>query len=222
MIRALLFDFDGLILDTETPTYEAWQSIYSEHNADLPLVVWATIIGTSEEAFNPLDYLEQQIGRSVDRSAIRADHERRCMTLINAQPPMPGVTGYITTAQDRGLKLGLASSSSCAWVTGHLDRLGLLDHFDCIRGSDDVERVKPDPALYRSALDALALESHEAVVLEDSPNGILAASRAGAFCVAVPNRMTRDLRFEGADLRLESLADMSLADLLDRVAALRR
>lgn len=220
MIRALLFDLDGLIVDTELPAYQAWQDIYHQHGADLPLHVWTAIIGTSPDAFDPYAYLEQQIGRAVDREALKTNYRQRMMALINAQPALPGVEDTIHTAQRLGLRLGLASSSSRAWVIGQLERLGLLKAFDIIRGSDDVEQVKPDPALYRSALAALDVLPHEAVAIEDSPNGVLAAHRAGIFCVVVPNVMTRDLPFAHAGLRLESLADLALEDLLARVAAL--
>ena len=87
-------------------------------------------------------------------------------------------------------------------------------HFDAIKTSADVERVKPDPALYLAALDALGLDATEAIALEDSPNGIAAAKAAGLFCVAIPNAMTHDLDVSAADLRLASLADLPLAELL--------
>ena len=117
-------------------------------------------------------------------------------------------------AKKLGLKVGLASSSPCDWVTGHLSRLGLIQYFDCIYARDDVRRTKPDPELYLTVIDEFQIGSHEAVVFEDSPNGILAAKRAGLFCVAVPNPLTRQLRLDHADFRLNSLAEMPLSELL--------
>ena len=137
--------------------------------------------------------------------------------MLNALSAMPGVQGYLDDAKEFGLKIGLASSSDCDWVTGHLGRLGLLGYFDCIVGSDDVQRTKPSPELYNLVLDELDIGSDEAIVLEDSPNGVLAAHRAGIYCVAVPNVMTRGLEFEHAGMRLESLADISLGELLEKV-----
>jgi putative hydrolase of the HAD superfamily len=81
-----------------------------------------------------------------------------------------------------------------------------------------VYRSKPDPELYLNVLDKLGVSNSEAIVFEDSPNGILAARRAGIFTVAVPNQITRRLPLDGADLRLESLADLPLEQLLDKVA----
>ena len=110
-----------------------------------------------------------------------------------------------------------ASSSSRNWVVGHLSQLGLLSYFDYIRCGDEVARKKPDPELYLAVLAALHIQAEQAIVLEDSPNGILAARRAGIFCVAVPNPLTSQLPLDHANLRLASLADMSLERLIEEV-----
>jgi len=217
MIRALIFDFDGLILDTEVPEFQAWQEIYQLHACHLPLATWATCIGTSSEAFDPYAYLETQCGRTVDREAVRVQCRQRRDELLAAQPALPGVQEYLAAASRLGLQLGVASSSSRAWVTGHLTRLGLITHFTSIQCADDVQRTKPDPASYQAVLQALQLRPEQAIALEDSPNGILAAKRAGLFCVAVPNALTRQLALDHADLCLTSLADWPLARLLATV-----
>jgi HAD superfamily hydrolase (TIGR01509 family) len=213
LIRGLVFDFDGLILDTESPEFTSWRDILHEQGGSLSLKDWAVCIGTSD-VFDPCAHLEAQLGRAVDREALRTERRRRSDALIAAQIPLPGVVERIAEARAMGLKLGVASSSSRRWVEGHLERLGLAPHFECIRCSDHVERVKPDPALYALALEALGLRPEEAVAFEDSPNGILAAKRAGLFCVAVPNEATRLLRLDAADLRLTSLAETSLSELI--------
>jgi HAD superfamily hydrolase (TIGR01509 family) len=134
------------------------------------------------------------------------------------KPIMPGVERYIDEALQNGLKLGIASSSSCAWVTGHLDRLGLLHNFTCIKAADDVDITKPDPALYQAALACLGVSSKQAIAIEDSPNGILAAKRAGLTCIAVPNPLTRQMDLKKADLQLTSLLDLSLDELLAKIS----
>jgi len=217
MIRLLIFDFDGLIVDTEVPAYQAWQEIYQEYDCHLPLSTWVTCIGGSADIFNPYDYLERQLGRTIEREKIRSNYRQRYVELVEMEPLLPGVKDYIDDAKRLGLKIALASSSSHDWVDGHLSRLGLIAHFDCIKCSEDVKNVKPDPALYQSVLDELNLKGDEGVVLEDSANGILAGKRAGLFCVAVPNPMTRHLSLDLADLRLTSLADLPLEKLLLRV-----
>jgi HAD superfamily hydrolase (TIGR01509 family) len=221
MIRALIFDFDGLILDTEVPEFQAWQEVFQMHGCHLPLATWATCIGTSSEAFDPYAYLEAQFGRAVDRETVRVKCRQRRDELLAAQPALPGVQEYLTDASWLGLQLGVASSSSRAWVTGHLTRLGLITHFTSIQCADDVQRTKPDPASYRAVLQALKLRPEQALALEDSPNGILAAKRAGLFCAAVPNALTRQLSLDHADLCLTSLADWPLARLLATVQQYR-
>jgi len=213
MIRGLIFDFDGLILDTELPDFESWQEMFVEHGASLPLAAWTPMIGTAS-AFDLYDYLEQQAGRTIDRADVQERRRQRYHERVIAQVILPGVEVCIRDAKARGLQVGLASASSPDWVLGHLARLGLHIHFDTVKTSADVARVKPDPALYRAALDALGLDAAEAIALEDSPNGIAAAVAAGLFCVAIPNAMTRDLDLSAANLRLTSLADLPLAELL--------
>jgi HAD superfamily hydrolase (TIGR01509 family) len=217
-IRALIFDFDGLILDTETPEYEVWRAIYAEHDQELALATWATCIGTADVTFDPYADLEARLGRPLDRAAIRSSRRSRTAAIIDALPPLPGVVDYLDTARSLDLRVAVASSSTRAWVVGHLTRLGLLDRFSIIRTSDDVVRTKPDPALYLAALEGLGLASTEAIVLEDSPNGVLAAKRAGLYCVAVPNTLTANLPLDHADRRLRSMADLSLTQLLADIA----
>jgi HAD superfamily hydrolase (TIGR01509 family) len=217
MIRALIMDFDGLILDTEGPAYQAWLEIFEEYGAELPLSVWETWIGGSPHGFDPCGYLEGQIGRSVDREGLTQRALEREEELIEAKGVLPGVEGYIADAKRLGLKLGLASSSDCEWVYNYLEKLGLRDAFDCIKCADDVEKVKPEPDLYLAVLDGLDLPPEEAIALEDSPNGITSAQAAGLFCVVVPNALTLRLRTNHADMRLDSLADVPLEDLLSGV-----
>src|SRR5256885_3132300 len=213
MIRAIVFDFDGLILDTELPEFQTWREIYQAHGCTLSFAVWATCIGTVG-AFDPYAYLEEQLGRTIDRAAVQAQQRQRCDILIAAQTVLPGVHDYLAEARRRGLHVGVASSSSRTWVHGHLTRLELSQHFLCIKCRDDVLHPKPDPALYQAALEALGVQPQEAIALEDSPNGILAAKRAGLFCVAVPNPLTRQLSLTQADLQIPSLAALPLSELL--------
>ena len=218
MIRAVIFDFDGLIVDTESPILQAWSEVYSEHGCAFPVEDWSAGIGngTSNDA---LDMLETMLGHPLDRAAVDARRRERQALLVESQPILPGVMRCITDAREMGLRLGGASSSSRRWVTGQLERLGLIHHFDAIRTrtDPDVGVQKPDPTVYLAALSALGVGANEAIALEDSRIGVLAATTAGIFTVGVPNDVTRATGVHGADLSLESLADMSLNEIV-RVA----
>lgn len=218
MIQALIFDFDGLILDTELSAYQSWQEIYQEYDCDLPLQEWARCIGGAGHLFDPCAYLETLLQRPVERDALRSKRRQRHLELIASRTTLPGVEEYLTDSRRLGFKLAVASSSSKEWVTDHLSRLGLLDYFDALRCGDSVTHKKPHPELYCSALRDLGVAAEQAIALEDSPNGVLAAQRAGIFCVAVPNVITGQLLLDHADLRLSSLSDLPLEGLLAEVA----
>lgn len=216
-IRALIFDFDGLILDTEGPIFQSWQELYESYGGQLSFSTWAQIIGTVSNEFDHFEDLEEQIGYPLDRAKLSPQRRQRELDLIAEQPLQPGVETYIKDAKRFGLKIGLASSSPCSWVTGHLAQRGIIDYFDCIFARDDVKVVKPDPELYVSVLEELEVHADQAFVIEDSPIGVTAAQRAGLFCVVVPNALTARLSLDHADMRLDSLTDLSLEALIGHV-----
>jgi HAD superfamily hydrolase (TIGR01509 family) len=220
MIKAIIFDFDGLIIDTESPEADVWTEIYAEHGFDFPLDEWETVVGgggsSDFDAANHLSLLSQ--GR-LDSASMRSRHRLNSDALTLKQPILPGVTDCIHEAKHLGLKLAIASSSPHAWVDTHAQRLGVFDYFDKVICSDDVGigRTKPHPDLYLMALRQLQVQNNEAIVFEDSPNGVKAANQAGIFVVAVPNPVTSRLNIENANSILNSLSDLSLSGLLNKV-----
>lgn len=218
MIRALVFDFDGLILETETPSYDTWAEIYREHGHELPLDRWFDYIGREGGYFDAGDHLAALVGEGFDRDAARSRRDSRKTELIATLDVMVGVREYVADAKRLGLRLAVASSSSRSWGLGHLERLRLDAEWDAVRTRDDVARTKPAPDLYLSAVAALRVAPKEAVAFEDSANGIAAAKDAGLLCVAVPNALTAGMDLSRADLRMGSLADTPLEELLTRLA----
>lgn len=215
MLKALIFDFDGLILDTETPEVEVWQSIYREHGQELPVHEWSkTIGGYGLSNFDAAIHLAELTG--PDSAPLRARYRAESDALIHSKSIQPGVLDLILDARRHGLGLAVASSSPHAWVDAHLTRLNLIQHFDHVICADDVApgRTKPNPDLFLLALTRLGVRNDAAVVFEDSPNGVRAARSAGIFVVAVPNPLTAQLMFEGESLRVTSLAGLSVDDLL--------
>jgi HAD superfamily hydrolase (TIGR01509 family) len=214
MIRAVIFDFDGLILETETPEYQSWQEVYQQYGCELSIEWWLSGLGLGWGSSDPYQALEVLVGHPLDRDAIRQTRRARHQALLLECPIQPGVVAYLQAAAQMGLQVGIASSSPRAWIVPHLQRLGLAESFPRISCADDVQCTKPAPEVYQASLVLLGIPPEEAIALEDSPNGVAAATAAGIFCVAVPNPLTRHLPFAEANLRLASLADLPLADVM--------
>jgi HAD superfamily hydrolase (TIGR01509 family) len=219
MIKALIFDFDGLMLDTETPEYLAWQNIYTEHGHTLAIETWGQIVGgTAASNFHPISHLEDLTGRSLADFELESRVRTESMQTILSAKPRPGVIETLEAAKRLGLQLAVASSSPHEWVDGHLTRLGLFDYFDTVKCREDVSRTKPEPELFLAAQTRLGVDVSEALVFEDSPNGVLAANRASIRVVAIPNPITKHLTFPPANLILEEMSDLPLEDLLQKLA----
>lgn len=217
MLHALIFDFDGLILDTETPEVLVWQAIYKEHGFELPVEEWEkTVGGYGISNFDAAEHLSHLSSGRLDPVSLRAAYRRDADTIIRASPILPGVLEMIEQAKQADVKISIGSSSPHSWVDTHAKRLGIFEHFDHIICADDVSpgRTKPNPDIYLKALGQLDVKKEAAVVFEDSVNGVLASRRAGIFVVAVPNPLTAKMGVSG-DLTVSSLADLSFQDLLE-------
>jgi len=214
--RAVLFDFDGTILDTETPEFEEWREAFRARGHDLTLEVWQHSVGTVG-AYDPCAHLADLTGVPLDHEALRQQVYARHQTRCEAQPLLPGVVDRVREARAAGLKTAVASSSISEWVEGWLARHRIRDLFDAVCTRDQVAQVKPAPDLFLLAAARLGVAPEECLAFEDSPNGIRAARAAGMRCVAIPNPLTRHLPLGEADLVVESLADHSLDEILRRV-----
>ncbi len=212
MIEVVILDFDGLILDTETPFRRSWEEIYAEHGLTVPPAVWAKLIGSSADPPEAYDLLERHLGCAIDRGAIRAQRMARELEFLKDEAVMPGVHELIEDATARGIRLAIASSSEREWVVGHLEGIGLSESFEAIACADDVAATKPEPDLYGTVLASLGVSPDRALAFEDSAHGVAAAKAAGLFCIAVPNRVTQHLTFPAADLVVETLAGRSLTE----------
>jgi HAD superfamily hydrolase (TIGR01509 family) len=212
---ALLLDFDGLILDTETPIFEEWRAEFRRHGHSLGLDVWQHALGT-HGTFDPCTHLASLRGEAFDHDALRLALRARILPRCEGQPLLPGVRERVEEARAAGLHTGVASSSSSEWVEGWLRAHHIRDLFETVCTRDHVERVKPAPDLYLLAARRLGIAPEACVVFEDSPNGIRAAQAAGMRCVAVPNPVTRGLPLDAADVVLPSL-DVPLREILARL-----
>jgi putative hydrolase of the HAD superfamily len=210
--RALLFDFDGLILDTESAIYEAWRQLYASHGHPLTLETWAQCVGSDfNHAFDPKADLERLTGQSFDWEAQEAALTARVHELLVDYPILPGVVDLLEAASAAGIPCAVASSSPATWVGPHLERLGLRRFFRDVVTRESVERIKPAPDLYRKAAERLGVQASEVVVLEDSLNGLRAALAAGMRCIVCPGPTTQHLDLSAAWRRVSSLAEIPLS-----------
>jgi HAD superfamily hydrolase (TIGR01509 family) len=214
IIKGIIFDFDGLILDTESSLVEAWQEIYNEYDLTVPLTQWAKMLGQSADPPQAYEYLEAHIGAEVDRAGLKQRRIALELEILRDEDTLPGVRKLIEESKGKGLLLAVASSSEHAWVDDHLKRLGLMQSFDAIVCADDVRLTKPAPDLYLHAVQDLGISPSETIALEDSEHGVNAAREAGLFCIAVPNAITKTASFDLANVILETLEDVHITDIL--------
>ena len=212
-LRAFIFDFDGLVVDTETAVYEAWREVYVAHDQELELSTYADCVGSDHGQFDPMAHLDGLLGESLDWGVLEPRKQARIEEMLTGQETLPGVRELLAEAEAEGIDCAVASSSSLDWVGGWLGQLGIEHHFKVVRTRDHVERIKPHPDLFLAAAEGLSVAPEQAVVFEDSENGLRAAQAAGIHCVAVPNQITAAGSFEGAAMRLESLAGLALDQL---------
>jgi HAD superfamily hydrolase (TIGR01509 family) len=205
--RAVIFDMDGLLLDTETLWHEAETELFERHGGEFTWDDKMAVIGTSF-AFTA-DYFSDRLGlpreegpRLVDEM-IELMHER-VKRQVDARP---GAVELVERL--RGLpnvRLGLASNSPRFLVDDALATAGLTDAFEITVSSDDVEHSKPAPDIYLLACERLGVDPSEALALEDSPSGIASAKAAGLTCIAVPQFAEADVA--AADQVVDSLEDL--------------
>lgn len=212
-----MFDFDGTMLDTETPYFRAWCEAYTEHGLELTVEEWATCLGT-HGGFDPLEDLAAK-GAEFDRDELWARMRDRKDELTDVDTLLPGIRDWILEAAELGLAIAVASSSTHPWVHGHLTRLALADRFGHLSCREEGVPPKPEPDLYLRACGALGVDPSRALAVEDSPNGVTAAKAAGLYCVAVPHELTASLDLSQADLLVRSLDEISLADAIEQLTS---
>ncbi|MSU47731.1 MAG: HAD family hydrolase [Opitutus sp.] len=212
MIRALVFDFDGLILDTETPLIDAYAAVHATHGVAFDRGVLLRSVGHADYAFDPWHGFSPH----ADRAALELERRASKDALLLRQPILPGIIALLDAARAGGLRVGLASNSPHSWVDSHLARLGLFERFDFIACREDAPSPKPEPDLYKLVLNRFGIRGHEAIAFEDSHTGSLAAKRANLWTVAVPNESTAHHDFAHVELQVASLADVTLEQLIKR------
>jgi HAD superfamily hydrolase (TIGR01509 family) len=213
-IRALVFDFDGLILDTETPLIDAYAEVHARHGVSFDRALFLRNVGHADYSFDPWHGFSQH----ADRAALELERRACKDELLLRQPVLPGVIELLDAARAAGLRVGLASNSQHDWVDPQLTRLGLIDRFHFIGCREDAHSPKPEPDLYKLVLNHFGLRGHEAIAFEDSHAGSLAAKRANLWVVAVPNESTAHHDFTHVDISMKSMAEAKLDGLMSHFA----
>lgn len=209
MIHALVFDFDGLILDTETPLIDAYAEVHARHRVPFDRALFIRSVGVASYSFDPW----HGFAPHTDRAALELERSSCKEHIMLQQPILPGVVELLDAGRAAGLRLAVASNSEHSWVEPHLKRIGLFDRFEFIACREDVASPKPEPDLYKLVLNRFGLRGHEAIAFEDSHTGSLAAKRANLWTVAVPNESTAHHDVSHADVIVRSLAEVSLENL---------
>lgn len=205
--EAVLFDFDGILVDTEWAIYQAWRRTFEAHDHELPLDTYVRCVGSDFDTWSPKTHLEDLTGKSFDWHQLDEDRQVEIRRDLEQAGPMPGVVPLLERLKGEGRRLAVVSSSSHFWVDGWLDRLGLAACFDTVVCRGDAPRIKPTPDLWLEALIRLKVEAEAALAIEDSLNGVHSAKEAGLTVWAIPNRTTANINFAEADRVFTSMED---------------
>jgi HAD superfamily hydrolase (TIGR01509 family) len=215
MIRALIFDFDGLILDTETSLIDSYEDVHLAHGVPFDRARFIRSVGHADYSFDPWHGFSPH----TDRAALESQRTERRDARQRQQQVLPGVVALLDAARAASLRVGLASNSEHTWVEPHLVRLGLRERFEFLACREDAPSPKPEPDLYKLVLNHFGWRGHEAIAFEDSKTGVLAAKRANCWVVAVPNASTAHHDLSPAHIKLASLAETTLDALMARFEA---
>ena len=208
---AVLFDFDGVLVDTELAIYQAWQRTFQSHGHDLPLEVYTRCIGSDFATWSPKTHLEELSGLAFDWHDLDARRQEEILRDLTGEGTMPGVIGLLEKLAHGGIRRAVVSSSSHRWVDGWLEKLAFADHFETVVCRGDAPQIKPAPDLYLEAAKRMGLQPAECLVIEDSLNGVRSAKAAGMDVWVVPNQVTEGLDFSEADRIFPSLVELAAA-----------
>ena len=214
-LKGIIFDFDGLIIDTEMPCCNAWTELFGQYGFIFTIEDYQKIIGTGLDYYDPSKHLSQLINGLVSPQEILELNRSRTLQLLDSQPMLPGVLDFIISVNRLGIPLALASSSSREWIEGYLLKLNIRKYFDVVCTSNDVENIKPFPDLFLLAAQKLGIDPSEALIFEDSQNGVKAAKAAGIPCIAIPSDITRSTDLSLATRIVDSFMDLDIQELIN-------
>lgn len=213
MLKAIFMDFDGLIIDTEVVWYQIYAQWFQRKKGyELPVEEFLACVGSSPEAL--FTKLEAEQGLTVDRALFERDTQEQFMKASRELPVKSGVETFLQQSVREGLLVALTTSSGREKPSYHLKRLNLLRYFDFLVTAEDVERIKPSPDLFIEAARRAGISRDQALVVEDSFNGLKAGIAGGFRVLVVPNQVTRHCQFKGYYKITDTLSDVNVNRLI--------
>ncbi len=216
MVKALIFDLDGTIIDTEKSLYESYKQAFLYYDYNLTLDIWGKWVGGVGTPEKACDYVSEQTGLDINFEKIQEIHKETFFQLIKKEKPLPGVLEMLESGKQAELHIGLATNSPSEWANYFLDTLNIRDYFDNVYTSDHVKQPKPAPEIYKKSVTYFKVDPKEAIAFEDSVIGSLAAKRANLFTVAIPSTLTKEAIFDHVDLQVESMKNVTLNDIVEK------
>ncbi len=211
-MKAIVFDFDGTMIDTENLWHEeTMRYVKEKYGIAIPTHIYQAIIGTSEEPLH--EYLLEKTAGQFDVEKFTSHIAERLHSGVDDLELREGFLYIFDYAVQNNFKIGLATSSGRDWVIPVLEKFNLLKHFSSIQTADDVTNIKPHPELYIKAIEELGAGSEHTYAVEDSLNGTLAAKEAGIKVIVVPNEATREITFPAGVKTYARFEDIPLPDV---------
>lgn len=215
MLKAIIMDFDGVIVDTEVVWYSIFQEWFQKkYQYYLSIEEFLICVGSDSNTL--FIKLEKKLGISIDKKSFSEETVSQFIQKTCDLPPKLGVEQFIYSVKQAGLKLALATSSKDPKAKSHLTRLDLIKYFDVIVTADMVEKIKPEPDLFIKALELLSVNNTEALIVEDSLNGLIAGCNANINVLVVPNAVTKYSDFSNYFDIVESLEGIDITTLKTR------
>jgi putative hydrolase of the HAD superfamily len=213
--KALLFDFDGLIIDSETIIAGVLIETLASDGIDVAIDDIGHLFGSTGEDNDRewREFLSEHLGENYDGAELEQRLRPLIRTALSDVDALPGVHTLIDAARAEGWRIGLGTGTERSGVLPRLERIGLLDAFDEIVTSEDVERGKPAPDIWLELARRLHVSPEDCIVLEDSPHGSNAAIAAGMAVIVCPCDVTRGCTFADGVTMVKTLEDVGIADL---------
>lgn len=203
-LKAVVFDLDGLMIDSEPIALAVWREVLAPYNVELAAEVYSRVIGLEPRRGAAMMAETFDLPLSVDE-LLETYWAHRTKIMELSIEPQPGLLDLVELFVGVGYLLAVASNSPLFYIRRILAAIGLIGRIPCIVGSDQVENGKPAPDVYLAAARCLQIDPELCLAIEDSPAGMQAAKAAGMRTIVVPNPELPGRDFRQADYEFESL-----------------